>query len=641
MSADTNLKVVLYSIELSKVNLCLFINFHECQARGVKMKLILIFGLLFSNLFAVNKDGIPGVAKTHSAQSLGHGKLGLGVLGTISLDNRVIRHPNQGSYEYPTGNLASTSAYPFLSLGLPYIDMSIVLPIYHDDYGYAPGMNDFGLGDLRFKLKLQLPYQADRHVFDVALVLGGELPTADKAKGALYREIDYIQSPSSQDQATVFGLAEPAINATLALTLDFSPVFSAFPFLWHNNIGASKRPTLENRDVFYFSTAFEYRVFTFTTLVGEYRHETLFDSLGFSSEYDNQPSTLNLGLILNTPSGIDLQLGAIMGLNSAYTPVSYNLSGSKTHYEIKTNPPFQAYLGLSWKGWLVAQDDDRDGIPNKRDACPQHPEDYDGFRDLDGCPDPDNDEDGILDLADACPNQPEDFDGFRDTDGCPDYDNDEDGIPDVKDGCPNQPEDLDGYEDFDGCPDFDNDRDGVPDSLDQCPLVAEDLDGFQDTDGCPDLDNDGDGIVDARDNCPMQPENFNGYKDDDGCPDSTSEAKLPEIKNITLKGVQFKTGSAKLTFESYLTLDTLVLQLNASPEVRIEIHGHTDNLGKENKNQILSENRAQAVVNYLVKKNIDATRLKAIGFGESKPLADNKSASGRAQNRRIEMYRVE
>jgi outer membrane protein OmpA-like peptidoglycan-associated protein len=263
----------------------------------------------------------------------------------------------------------------------------------------------------------------------------------------------------------------------------------------------------------------------------------------------------------------------------------------------------------------------------------------DGFKDKDGCPENDNDEDGIPDKADACPNKPEDVDGFQDDDGCPDGDNDQDGIPDQKDGCPLVTEDLDGFEDADGCPEFDNDKDGVPDSTDKCPMVAEDVDSFEDEDGCPDIDNDKDGIVDTKDKCPNEPENVNGFEDEDGCPDKKKEVKKIE-KTVTLRGVNFKTGSSELTYESHKILDGVVEQLVAYPEVEIEIRGHTDNVGSARSNQRLSERRAQSVLNYLASKGVAMKRMRATGYGENQPVAPNKTANGRRQNRRIEMYRT-
>ena len=149
----------------------------------------------------------------------------------------------------------------------------------------------------------------------------------------------------------------------------------------------------------------------------------------------------------------------------------------------------------------------------------------------------DRDGDGVPDSLDACPDEPEDKDGFQDEDGCPDLDNDGDGIPDHEDQCPNDPEDKDGFQDTDGCPEHDNDSDGIPDSLDRCPNEAEDKDGFEDDDGCPDPDNDGDGIPDKNDKCPNDPETVNGFEDEDGCPDVRATAGPEERSDrIDLRG---------------------------------------------------------------------------------------------------------
>ncbi|MFO7654453.1 MAG: thrombospondin type 3 repeat-containing protein [Candidatus Krumholzibacteriia bacterium] len=179
------------------------------------------------------------------------------------------------------------------------------------------------------------------------------------------------------------------------------------------------------------------------------------------------------------------------------------------------------HVGLSYQLPLGGRDRDGDGIPDRRDACPDSPEDLDGFQDDDGCPDLDNDLDGVPDLRDAAPLEPEDYDGWQDEDGAPDLDNDGDGIPDALDLCPDQPEDFDGVEDDDGCPEEHGDRDGdgVPDRYDLCPDQPEDHDGFEDHDGCPDPDNDLDGIPDDRDECPDEAEDYDGDADGDGCPE--------------------------------------------------------------------------------------------------------------------------
>jgi OOP family OmpA-OmpF porin len=246
----------------------------------------------------------------------------------------------------------------------------------------------------------------------------------------------------------------------------------------------------------------------------------------------------------------------------------------------------------------------------------------------------DRDGDGIPDNLDKCPNEAEDKDGFQDEDGCPDLDNDGDGIPDSRDKCPNDPEDKDGFQDEDGCPDLDNDGDGIPDALDKCPNEPEDKDGFQDEDGCPDPDNDNDGIPDARDKCPNEPETFNNYQDADGCPDEVPAA----VKKFTgvIQGINFKTGSAEILAGSYVVLDRAVKVLQDYPEVNLEISGHTDSRGKADYNLDLSQRRADSVKTYFVQRQIASGRLQAIGYGLTRPIADNKTSSGRGTNRRTE-----
>ena len=212
-------------------------------------------------------------------------------------------------------------------------------------------------------------------------------------------------------------------------------------------------------------------------------------------------------------------------------------------------------------------------------------------------------------------------------------DADGDGIPDRDDGCPDSPEDFDGFQDGDGCPDPDNDGDGVPDASDRCPDAAEDLDGFQDGDGCPDLDNDGDGVPDIADACPGTPAGV--VVDAQGCP------QVEEIKAaLVLSGVNFLSGSNELTPESLAILETVAQSLLAYPEVIVEIQGHTDSAGAAAFNETLSLNRAEAVRDHLVSRGVEIHRLKAVGYGERFPIASNSTAKGRADNRRVEIHRI-
>jgi OOP family OmpA-OmpF porin len=214
----------------------------------------------------------------------------------------------------------------------------------------------------------------------------------------------------------------------------------------------------------------------------------------------------------------------------------------------------------------------------------------------------------------------------------PDPDND--GVVGAADKCPMVAEDKDGFEDEDGCPDNDNDKDGIPDAQDKCPLKAETVNGIDDEDGCPEEDTDGDGILGSRDKCPDQPETKNNYKDDDGCPDEVP----PELKRFTgvIQGINFKTNSDKLLKGSFVILNRAVKVLKDFPEVRLEISGHSDNIGKADYNRDLSQKRADSVKAYLVSQGIEANRLESVGYGMDKPIASNKTKAGRSKNRRTE-----
>ncbi|PTL77918.1 cell envelope biogenesis protein OmpA [Vitiosangium sp. GDMCC 1.1324] len=234
----------------------------------------------------------------------------------------------------------------------------------------------------------------------------------------------------------------------------------------------------------------------------------------------------------------------------------------------------------------------------------------------------DSDGDGVRDSFDKCPSEAEDMDGFQDTDGCPEPDNDGDGVSDGEDQCPNSP----GAKSQGGC--GDSDGDGVPDGQDLCP----DMPGPKGYDGCPDTD--GDEVPDNVDKCPDQ----SGAPEADGCPIDNPPLVVIESDRIRIKGnILFETGSATIQKQSLKLLDEVAVVLDRNPELGpVLIEGHTDNVGSDTLNLNLSQRRAQSVMDYLISKGIEAHRLRAKGFGESKPIATNATPLGRAKNRRVE-----
>jgi len=222
---------------------------------------------------------------------------------------------------------------------------------------------------------------------------------------------------------------------------------------------------------------------------------------------------------------------------------------------------------------------------------------------------------------------------------CAPGDPDGDGLTDDMDACPTAPEDMDGDRDDDGCPDVDSDGDGLEDDVDACPDQVEDLDSFKDSDGCPDEDNDNDGVADDLDRCPLQAEVVNGYHDDDGCPDVKPTKVVVKKKTIEiLEKIHFELNRATILPDSFGLLDEVAMVIVDNPQIVVRIEGHTDNVGDDNSNLRLSQNRAQAVLNYLVSRGVDRDRLIAVGFGESQPIDTNRTDAGRANNRRVEFH---
>ncbi len=284
----------------------------------------------------------------------------------------------------------------------------------------------------------------------------------------------------------------------------------------------------------------------------------------------------------------------------------------------------EAFVGINY--YLgKPKDTDKDGVPEKTDQCPDTP--LGCLVDANGCP-LDADNDGICDGLDKCPGTPK---GCKvDATGCP-TDADADGVCDGLDKCPDTPKGI--KVDAMGCP-LDADADGVPDYKDKCadtPKACK-----VDENGCP-VDSDKDGVCNGMDKCPDTPA---GKKvDATGCPISEF---IPEPeKPVVLHGVNFEFNKSLLTTGSKTILDQVASSLIDRPDVKVEIGGHTDSKGSDAYNLKLSNARADAVKQYLLSKGVKADNLTAKGYGETQPIADNKTDEGRAENRRVELKRIQ
>ncbi|MDI1355621.1 MAG: DUF5723 family protein [bacterium] len=376
----------------------------------------------------------------------------------------------------------------------------------------------------------------------------------------------------------------------------------------------------------------------------------------------------------NAQAGQNIKVGAMLRLG----PFIFGTNDLSTYVNAKdiyhANFYFMVKVPIPY---TKVRDRDKDGISDKKDMCKDVP----GTWEFKGCPDRDGDH--VKDVNDKCPDQP----GLKEFDGCPDRDLD--SIPDKDDACPDEK----GVKKFNGCPD--SDGDDIMDKEDDCPFDAgkaefkgcpdTDADGTPDReDPCPDEfgpleykgcpDHDGDSIVDREDPCPDQ----YGPRENKGCPwpDTDKDGVLDKEDDcplvagvIELKGcprpvvpynpvaqvVPMKAAEKKIIEKAFASLEFATakdlikpksfpglnqlanLMIQHKEDWKLKLAGHTDNEGIAEKNMVLSEKRAKAVKNYLIKKGVKEDQILTEWYGQTVPIGDNKTPAGRQKNRRVEM----
>ncbi len=286
-------------------------------------------------------------------------------------------------------------------------------------------------------------------------------------------------------------------------------------------------------------------------------------------------------------------------------------------------------------------DTDGDRIVDAEDACPTVPGIRTGNPRTHGCPPPpsDRDKDGVLDRDDACPDEPGVRTDNPKTNGCPPAapDRDKDGVLDRDDACPDEPGVKTDDPKTNGCPPPpDRDKDGILDRDDACADIPGMKTDDPKTNGC--ADKDGDTILDPVDACPDQP----GPKDPDPTKNGCPIARVEKGQIRILEQVKFKFNSHIILPESDYILEAVKKILEEHPEIqKLRVEGHTDNRGAAAYNKKLSDRRAGSVANWLVQHGTERGRIESHGYGSERPIANNKTEEGRAQNRRVEFHIVE
>lgn len=348
-------------------------------------------------------------------------------------------------------------------------------------------------------------------------------------------------------------------------------------------------------------------------------------------------STTSLELL----GGAKVRLVSNLVLSAAAGPGLFTAVGT---------PVFRVVGGLSWSPVperpadkpvsTVVKDRDDDGIRDDVDACPDVKGEPQSDPAKDGCPIADRDGDTVLDEEDACPGEA----GLRNSDatknGCP-TDTDEDGVADAKDACPEKKGVPDADPKKNGCP-GDRDNDSIADASDACPDTAGPASSEPKMNGCP-TDPDGDGVKYPSDACPNDAGVASNDPKTNGCPKlARLEGDEIVISRQVLFRVYGKSKSETVDPVSDDLMNEIKKVIATHPEIlKIEVQGHTDDMGTEEFNNTLSKERADAVRQWLIDAGIPADKLVAKGYGMDKPIADNRVKTGREKNRRVQFVILE
>ncbi|MDR2593633.1 MAG: OmpA family protein [Fibromonadaceae bacterium] len=663
----------------------------------------------------LNFYGQRGVHKTQSAQTLGHGRFGLGLLleGAKSL-NSLIEDENSGFRENGNSNPYGISeyfggnVYTLLSFGISnYFDASISFPVYLEQLQVenVDGSQDAGAagwGDVFISTKWSVPFD-DNYPFNLAGLVGFGISTGTRHGYDLGKTNTYgpwIRDPmfvrlenrslnpqwpySTQNYFGRFGLAA---------SFDFDKTKAEVPIMIH--INGTNRQVFgtdggDYPNVWSFSTALEWTPVEFISGFVEYYRDIPINGPDESTNL----STFSFGTAFHLGKSLDLQFGTqlFIGDKDKYTDELHINLSDKAYYSARLIPDYLIFGGIIGKIYTAEP---------KKEVKPEYRN-------------PDTDGDKLCDpWVSETGKQQEFANTCKGIDLCP-Y---ESGPKENK-GCPVQEVKVEAVPApiilFTATPDVVQKGNSVTLTWQVTNATSVSIDGV--------------GEVQASGTRKMKPTENTVYKltavGEGGTQTATADVEIAagplpiilftassesvqigqpvtlkwQVTNATevnisggvgkvqlkgskqlkptetatytltavgeggtqteaitveitaapviearvnLQGVTFGSGNATLTANAKKILDGVAEQLLANPKVKIEIQGHTDNVGNPRANQDLSERRAKAVVGYLATKGVKMTRMRAVGYGQDVPIADNATADGRELNRRIEMVRVD
>ncbi len=518
------------------------------------------------------------------AETLGPGRVGARVISVIEQRPLVFARDGERTVDIISIRLGLDTA---VAVGVTdWLDVGANLPLVllQDGRTIAGGTLDgFALADPSLAAKVR--FLSPTEGVGLALRLGGSAPMGDPDALA--------------------GEPGPTGTAMLALELPVSSRFDIALDVGYRLREATRLGDVEVGDELLFGLGASWRVTPAFALAAEFTGATgAADPFGVDQQTPGELDALARVEVVD-------ELAAVVGVGAGLLP-GYG------------SPMYRAFVGLQYAP--RNHDFDGDGLADGRDRCVETA----GVPVEQGCPAParvaaaveekpvsrDQDGDGLLDALDQCPFLPEDRDGFRDDDGCPDADNDLDLLADGFDADPLGPEDWDAFEDRDGIPDPDNDRDGLADFRDPCP----DEKGGED--GCP------------TSLAPSTPDAARGLAGGEG-------PQAPLVLGRTLHPAEpiiFEFARPGLTPEAGPLVDGLARYLIEHPELdRVEVGVHVDAMGSRRWKHWLSRARAASVVAALVDRGVPPERVFPRGYGPEVPVDSNRTKAGRFKNRRVEL----